>query len=420
MNETAGCPEFHLLNSELNRRGFLKTVMALGGGIVLSGMDGLSVTTAAVGDPLADTIITIYMRGGMDGLMAVPVLGDATLASLRPNQRLNDSMNLNLDGHFGLHPKLATIKQLYDQGQAAVIQAVGTPVGTRSHFDDQKALEYAAYDNPGTTDGWQNRYLQALGTTDVFAGYSTGFQAPAAFRGSAPAMVFEDLNSVTVATPQNFGSKAAYLKILESLHSDGASNWQVAAQHSLVATQRLQGLRVSGTSAYPKTVNGNRFQVLAGMMKQGYGVKTANLEFNGDFDIHDNAGIADGAMSDNFADLDACIKAFKDDIGTLWNNTTIVTITEFGRRLQENASNGFDHGWASAMFVLGGGIRGGQIYTKWPGLTDTRDGDLKVTTDYRNVLAEVMRVRGGMSANKISDVLPGFSPSELGLVKPLA
>jgi uncharacterized protein (DUF1501 family) len=420
MKETAGCPEFHLQTSELNRRGFLKTVMALGGGIVLTGMEGLSVTTAAVGDPLADTIITIYMRGGMDGLMAVPVLGDATLASLRPNQRLNDSMNLNLDGHFGLHPKLATIKQLYDAGQAAVIQAVGTPVGTRSHFDDQKALEYAAYDNPGTTDGWQNRYLQALGTTDVFAGYSTGFQSPASFRGAASAMVFEDLNSVTVAKPSNYSSQAAYLKVLENLHSDGASNWQVAAQHSLVATQRLQGLRVSGTSAYPKTRNGSRFQVLAGMMKQGYGVKTANLEFNGDFDIHDNAGIADGAMADNFADLDACIKAFKDDIGTLWNNTTIITITEFGRRLQENASNGFDHGWASAMFVLGGGIRGGQVYTKWPGLTDTRDGDLKVTTDYRSVLAEVMRVRGGMSAGKIRDVLPSFSPVELGLAKPLA
>ena len=413
------CPEFHELASGITRRNFVKTVMALGGGVMLSSVDGLSVTSAAIGDARSDVIITVYMRGGMDGLLAVPVLGDPTLAKLRPTQRTRDADNLSLDGYFGLHPKLTMLKELYDQGQMAVIQAVGTPVGTRSHFDDQRALEYAAYDNPGTTDGWQNRYLQAMGATDVFSGYSTGFQTPTALRGSVETTVFESFNSVTLAKAGNFTNRDNLIAALKNLHSDGASNWQVAAQHSLVASERLRSVAGTTPAIYPGTTNGRRFSALAAMMKNGLGIKTANLEFDGEFDIHSDAGVVDGNMATNFQSLSDCVRAFKQDIGDLWNNVTIVTVTEFGRRLEQNASNGFDHGWASAMFVMGGGVRGGQVVTKWPGLTDTRDGDLKVTTDYRTVLAEVMKVRGGMPADKISQILPGFQAQDLGIVKPL-
>ena len=142
------CPEFIELERGFSRRTFNNLIMGLGGGLILNAAEGLQVATAAIGDTRADAIITVYMRGGMDGLMAVPILGDPTLTRLRPTQRFADSKNLTLDNHFGLHPALNTFKQLYDQKQLAVIHSVGTPVGTRSHFDDQKALEYAAYNNP--------------------------------------------------------------------------------------------------------------------------------------------------------------------------------------------------------------------------------------------------------------------------------
>ena len=416
--ETA-CPEFQTLAAGVDRRNFMKAVMALGGGFVLGGVEGLTVSTAAVGDPRSDVIITIYMRGGMDGLMAVPVLGDPLLASLRPTQRVKDSDALALDNHFGLHPKLTMLKELYDLGELAVVHSAGTPFGTRSHFDDQKALEYAAYDKPGTTEGWQNRYLQALGTSDVFAGYSTGFQTPPAIQGRANKIVFENLSDVTLGTIPGFSNREAFLSALKTLHSDAASNWQVAAQHTLVASERLRAVAPEWNGSYPSDSNGSRFASLAAMMKGGLGIKSANIEFNGNFDVHADAGVINGTMATNFASLSDCIRAFKSDIGPLWQNVTIVTVTEFGRRLEENASQGFDHGWGSAMFVMGGGVKGGKVVAKWPGLKDTQDGDLRVTIDYRDVLAEIMRYRGGIDTAKIKDILPGFKPQDLGLVRQL-
>ena len=413
------CPEFDDLQRGLTRRTFVNSVLALGGGLVLTAMDGLEFATAAIGDTRADTIITVYMRGGMDGLMAVPVLGDSTLASLRPTQRIADSQNLTLDNHFGLHPALKFFKQLYDQKQLAVIQSVGTPVGTRSHFDDQKALEYAAYANPDTTAGWQNRYLTALGTTDVFAGYSTGFQSPVSLKGPAETTVFENLKFVRLNDFDGL-NHADHIQALKQLYTAGASNWQTTSLNSIAASERLAAMDSgSNTSSYPDTPNGRRFSTLATMLKNGVNIKTANVEIDGNFDVHSNAGISNGEMFNNFSDLNNSLFAFKNDLGSLWNNVTIVTITEFGRRVQENASQGFDHGWASAMFVMGGGVKGGQVIAEWPGLNNLRDGDLKVTLDYRHVLAEVMKYRGGMAADKISGVLPGFTPKDIGIVKQL-
>ena len=414
------CPEFIELERGFTRRTFNNLVMGLGGGLIISATEGLQVTTAAVGDTRADAIITVYMRGGMDGLMAVPILGDPILSKLRPTQHFADSKNLTLDNHFGLHPALNTLKQLYDQKQLAVIHSVGTPIGTRSHFDDQKALEYAAYDNPSNPEGWQNRYLQAIGATDVFAGYSTGYNTPISLKGSAATTVFEDMNDVLLNPGSAIGNRADYVNVLKKMYDTGKSLWATTASNSIVASERLAQIQSAISNDYPKTANGRRFSTLAAMMKQGVNIKTANVEFQANFDVHSAAGISDGQTWNDLRDLDACIAAFKADLADLWNHITIVTVTEFGRRVEENASAGFDHGWASAMFVMGGGVKGGQVVANWPGLSDLRDGDLRVTLDYRHVLAEVMKYRGGIAADRISGVLPGFAAKDIGIVKQLA
>ncbi|MEN9713816.1 MAG: hypothetical protein RLZZ164_480 [Actinomycetota bacterium] len=413
------CPDFIELERGFSRRTFNNLIMGLGGGLILNAAEGLQVATAAIGDTRADAIITVYMRGGMDGLMAVPILGDPTLTRLRPTQRFADSKNLTLDNHFGLHPALNTLKQLYDQKQLAVIHSVGTPVGTRSHFDDQKALEYAAYNNPSNAEGWQNRYLQALGATDVFAGYSTGYNTPISLKGSAATTVFEDMNDVLLNNGSAMVNRSDYVNILKNMYASGKSLWATTASNSIAASERLRQVQAGISGDYPQTSNGRRFSTLAAMLKQGVNIKTANVEFQANFDVHSAAGIADGQTWNDLKDLDACVAAFKNDLADLWNHVTIVTVTEFGRRVEENASAGFDHGWASAMFVMGGGVKGGQVVATWPGLSDLRDGDLRVTLDYRHVLAEVMKYRGGMAADRISGVLPGFAAKDIGIVNQL-
>ena len=413
------CPEFIELERGFSRRTFNNLIMGLGGGLILNAAEGLQVATAAIGDTRADAIITVYMRGGMDGLMAVPILGDPTLTRLRPTQRFADSKNLTLDNHFGLHPALNTLKQLYDQKQLAVIHSVGTPVGTRSHFDDQKALEYAAYNNPSNAEGWQNRYLQALGATDVFAGYSTGYNTPISLKGSAATTVFEDMNDVLLNNGSAMVNRSDYVNILKNMYATGKSLWATTATNSIAASERLREVQAGISGDYPQTSNGRRFSTLAAMLQQGVNIKTANVEFQANFDVHSAAGIADGQTWNDLKDLDACVAAFKNDLADLWNHVTIVTVTEFGRRVEENASAGFDHGWASAMFVMGGGVKGGQVVATWPGLSDLRDGDLRVTLDYRHVLAEVMKYRGGMAADRISGVLPGFVAKDIGIVNQL-
>lgn len=424
-----GCDEFHQLNSGapdgsqgrgFSRRAFLGGVLALGGGLVISAEPGLDYALAAPGEIAADVVIMISMRGGMDGLMAVPVLGDPLLASYRPKTSLADSQNLNLDNHFGLHKNLTAFKSLFDQKELAIVHAVGTPVGTRSHFDDQFAIEMADYDKPDTPTGWQTRFLKATGSTEVLSGVSISQNKPVSLRGATQAGTFEDLNAITIT---NIGDdRDAHLNLLRRMHKFSDHAWAKTALGSIDASERLRKISVSMTASYPDTPLGRRFKTLATLLRGGMPIKTANIDFAGSLDVHSAAGIDNGIMAENFKNLNDTIAAFKQDLGEMWANTTILTITEFGRRLQENASAGLDHGWASAMFVMGGGVKGGQVVAKWPGIdqANLHNGDLAVTLDYRDVISNVLRHRGGLSMAELSSIFPGFKSQDLGLAKTLA
>ncbi len=414
-----GCEEFNQLNRGLSRRGFLTGVLSLGGGLVISVEPGFDYTVAQAAEQKPDTIVMVSMRGGMDGLMAVPVLGDSNLRNYRPKTALVDSQNISLDNHFGLHRDLSGFKTLFDSKELAVVHAVGTPKGTRSHFDDQLAVELAAYEKPGTTAGWQTRYLQATGATEVLSGYSGSQTKPAAFRGANQAVTFEDIASVTITSIGN--DRGAHLRLLQNMHKNSDHVWSKSALNSISASESLKNVAETSLVEYPDTKFGRRLKLLAAMLKAGTAVKTANIDFAGDLDVHSNAGILDGVMADNFKNLNDSVLAFKLDVGSLWNSITIVTVTEFGRRLSENGSAGLDHGWGSAMFVMGGGVNGGKVVADWPGISeaDLSNGDLKVTTDYRHVIADVLRYRGNLSSSELAAIFPDFQPKTLGLAKQL-
>lgn len=420
MNEQpCGCPDFENTQAGLTRRTFLTGMLALGGGLVITSTTGLRYAIAAAGDTGSDVIITLSMRGGMDGLMAVPILGDRDLARLRPTASVLDSQALALDRTFGLHPNLTTFKSLFDARELVVIHAAGTPFGTRSHFDDQNSLELAAYGKPGTSSGWQNRYLEAAGITSVLSGIAVSDQTPVALYGDASTMAFESLDDIALGDIET--DHKTYVDTLKRIHNRSDHHWSQTAIDSLTASEALKQVKSNPSVTYPDSSSANRFKVLASLLKAGIPIKTAAIDFDGEFDVHSNAGVRTGSMANNFADMSATIAAFKADLGILWRRVTIVTLTEFGRRLEENASAGVDHGWASVMFVMGGGVKGGQVVTKWPGLAERQldSGDLAVTTDYRHVLAEVLKVRGGLSSDAVSAVLPSFVPKPLNITHPL-
>lgn len=416
MTSDHGCVEFQALTKELDRRSFIRSVMAVGGGLVIGVDPGMTYALAEPGDAKG-VVVTLTLRGGMDGLMAVPLLGSALLQSYRPKTSLADSEVFNLDGVFGLHKNLVGFKALYDSRELAVIHAAGTPIGTRSHFDDQRAVELAAYEAGPTQGGWQSRYLQAAGHTEILSGFSGSRTLPTSFTGSAQSVAFQALSDISL-TPVG-RSKQDYLNLLTSLHNGRRTTWSFAARTSLLASERLGSLDAGQTITYPTDQFSSRLKLLATLLKSGIPIKTANIEFQGDLDVHDDAGIRDGVMANNFARLNDGIMAFRADLGSIWNNTVLVTVTEFGRRLQENASAGLDHGWASAMFVMGGQVRGGQVIAKWPGIEkkDLLNGDLRVTTDYRDVLSGVLRDAGGLSTEGLRQVFPNYKPGQLDLIK---
>ncbi len=419
--QTAGCTDFLNTQAALSRRGFFKGVMALGGGVVLS-TQGLDLAFADNFDetggstPAGDIMVNLNMRGGMDGLLAVPVLGAAGIGAARPTLALADSELLPLDGFFGLHPKLAGFKQLFDAKELSIAHAVGTPFGTRSHFDDQLAIELSAYYSNTTVDGWQSRLLKSTGATAVFSGIGVSQNNPVSLKDAPGGVAFDAFSDVLLKDFKM--ERGAQLELLQILHNDSGRYWSAVAQTSLAATAQLEKVAQTAAGTYPDTEVASRFKLLAQLIKAGLPIRTANVDFDGDLDVHVAAGNRTGAMADNFQRLNDAIMAFRADLGPLWQRTTVTTITEFGRRFEENAAAGLDHGWASVMFVMGGSVSGGKVHARWPGIGagDLVNGDLKVTTDYRSVLAHVMQQRAGISSTQLTQIFPNFKPEEISLV----
>jgi hypothetical protein len=174
---------------------------------------------------------------------------------------------------------------------------------------------------------------------------------------------------------------------------------------------------------YPNTGTGQRFKDVAALLKAGIGVRAVDIEFQGDWDMHANMGnLETGWLTSYLADLAGSISSFREDLGVLWSRVTVVTVTEFGRRVSQNQSTGTEHGWGSSTFVAGGGVNGGKIHGRFPGLDNKqlKDGDLVVTADYRSLLTEILTRRAGITAEGASQVFPNFRPEVLSVMKHLS
>ncbi|GIM93107.1 DUF1501 domain-containing protein [Paractinoplanes toevensis] len=406
-----GCAE----NVTISRRGLL-------GAAALTGLAGAGVSTQlafAAPGYTGDTLVVLSLHGGFDGLSAIAPIGDTDYYRARPTIALPKSQVIAGDGTFGLHPALNPLLPLWKGGKLAAVHAVGQPNPTRSHFAAMDAMENAA---PGTSirSGWLDRMLGGTGATGPLAGVSVGGAMPSRlFAGPVPAVSMAAIDKFTLAGDSVKRPMAAALTAMYADAPPHLAGPALAAGKALTATAAIRGTTYTPANgaAYPATELGGALRDVARLIKSKTGLVTAAVDC-GDWDMHDALGTATKGqrMHDNLTDLALALAAFATDLGPAgMNGVTLLTISEFGRRVQENASHGADHGHGNAMLLLGGGVRGGKVYTNWPGLSPGAlvAGDLAATTDYRSVIGELLQKRCGFGS--LSEVFPGIEPSAFGL-----
>ncbi|WP_168929696.1 DUF1501 domain-containing protein [Nocardioides sp. GY 10127] len=417
--QPAGCDEGCRVT---NRRSLLRGAI-LGGTSVMVGGASITYSGAAAAAPglvtpaprpASSVIVVVSMRGAADGLSIVVPHAELAYYAGRPTTAIPKASLLGADAQFGFHPAMAPLMPLWKAGRLAAVHATGLPVANRSHFAAMEELEDAA---PGseTRSGWLNRLVGANGDHATVEALAVGNGLPALVSGPQPTMSFDELDSAELAGGNARDNRSPRRKALNRLWATqgGEMGGSVrTALTSLVDLAPAQDVRPAYRSAYPGQLGG-ALQDVARVLKADIGVAAVTVD-TGSWDMHVNMGGPGGGwMVDNVSELAGSIATFFTDLGPVADKVTLVTITEFGRRVQENGSRGTDHGWGGVMLVAGAGVKGG-YYSRWPGLENTLDADLAVTTDYRDVLAEVVTARTSASA---AAVFPGHSWSSLGMMR---
>lgn len=377
--------------------------------------------------PRGDTLVCVFLRGGADGLNMVVPHGDDSyyahrplLGIARPDDRQASAKAVDLDGFFGLHPALAPLDDIYRAGQMAFVHATGSPDETRSHFEAMDLMERGAV--TGEYSGWLARHLATLDTQNESALRAVGIgdMLQASLTGTVSATALQSIADYhLLGRDERVGEMQALLYALYSRSGDllAATAQQTFAAIEVLGKIDTQGYTPAGR-AYPDDEFGLGLQTIAQLIKADVGVEVACIDLGG-WDTHVAQGGAEGLMANNLAALANGLAAFYEDLQRQMGSVTLVVMSEFGRRLQENGGLGTDHGHGNMMMLMGGGIAGGQVFSRWPGLHDEQlvgPGDLAVTTDYRDVLGEILRKR--LNNPLVADVFPDYAISEHGLVVP--
>jgi uncharacterized protein (DUF1501 family) len=364
-------------------------------------------TAPGVDQPI---IVAIFQRGAADGVSMVVPFGDKNYAALRPQIAIAEPSKsggesaIDLDGFFGLHPSLDSLKPVFDDGHLAIVHAVGSPDNTRSHFDAQDYMESGTPGNKSVSDGWLNRYLQAkpAGSATPFRAVALSPTMPRALAGTASAVAMQRVSEFGIrggrATPE-------IEEMFADLYKDTFS-----AVKMLRAANSEQYAPSSGVQ-YPNSPFGQALLQIAQLVKSDVGLEVAFAEVGG-WDTHANQGAGRGQLATRLKDFGDGLAALYRDLGDRMRNVVIVTMTEFGRAIRQNGSGGTDHGHASCLLLAGGPVKGGKVYGRWPGLApgQLHEGrDLALTTDFRNVFSEILV--NHMGVKDAAKVFPNFKPS---------
>ncbi|MFM9098848.1 MAG: DUF1501 domain-containing protein [Actinomycetota bacterium] len=415
----ARCPEGR---EGFSRRQFLRG-MALFGGMTVLSANGIRYTFAASTTEVPDVVVTLVLRGGFDGLSAVVPTDENLMRRVRGQIYIPNASLLPLDREFGLHPALKKLVPLWENKELAIVNTIGAPTHSRSHFDEISDVAYAAYGEKDKRSGWIARFLDVAGSGSVVQSVGIGSTTRQLIGGKAAPVNVESINNFRLDSI--YGYKAEDLAgFIDETHGRWTNIWATQAKSTIQALDQIAkaGAQRSAVS-YPSTGTGQRFRDVAALLKAGIGVRAVDVEFQGDWDMHANMGtLENGWLTSYLADLAGSIAAFREDLGVLWSRVTVVTVTEFGRRVSQNQSTGTEHGWGTSTFVAGGGVNGGKIHGRFPGLDEKqlKDGDLVVTADYRSLLTEILTRRAGITAQGAEQVFPNFRPEVLSVMKHLS
>lgn len=343
-------------------------------------------------------LVTVFQRGGVDGLNVVVPYGEKSYYDYRPTIAVpapskERSSALDLDGFFGLHPSLQPLLPFYKSGELAVVHAAGSPHATRSHFEAQDYMESAVPGTKSARDGWLNRYLHESQHPEAtaFRGIGMGPVLPRALRGTEPALALGGM----LGAGEELGETETVYGTLYSRETDSLLSG--TSREMFEAIKQLKSLRDSTATPangvrYPQSPFGRSMRDLARLIKSNLGIEVAFVDVGG-WDTHAGQGSVEGTLSQRLGQYAQAISAFRRDLGDRMADVVILTMSEFGRTARENGNAGTDHGKANVMFVLGAGVKGGKVYGQWPGLARellNEDRDLAMTTDFRDVFAEVL------------------------------
>jgi len=404
----------------VSRRAFLRAgALAL----VSLGLDPLFLDRAAFArEPAAPgrrrVLVCLFQRGAVDGLSMIVPHGDPLYYRERPRIAIPADQALDLDGHFGLHPALSGLLPMWRQGALAPVLAVGSPDLTRSHFDAQDYMESGTPGVKSTADGWLNRCAQhaAEHKNTVFQSVAFGPQLPRILAGSAPALAITDLRAFGIRAGGP-GVRDKLTRAFEQLYNESATGIVASsAAEGFQAVQTLQRIqpaeyRPENGAEYPKGKLGSSLMQIAQLIKADVGLEQAFADAGG-WDTHIAQGAGEGQLATRLRELGDSLEAFALDLGDRMRDVVVLTMSEFGRTVAENGSIGTDHGHATAMFVMGGGVRGGRVAGQWPGLDPAQQfqgRDLAVTTDFRDLFGEILVRHAG--ASDLTAVFPGHDAS---------
>ena len=355
-------------------------------------------------------LVAIFQRGAVDGLNVVVPFGEQRYYELRPSISIpkpdgTPNSAVDLDGFFGLHPSLAPLKPLFDAQHLAIVDAVGSPDPTRSHFDAQDYMESGTPGLKATTDGWMNRaLLKPTGAPSPLRAVSLGSGLPRTLRGRNDAIAMNNLNEFQVRDSRSAATfESMYDHSLDTvLHGTGKETFSAV---KIMQSIQKQSYSPANGAKYPGGRFGQSLQQIARLIKADVGIEVAFADIGG-WDTHVNEP---NQLANNLTEFGQSLASFYQDLGDRMEDVTVVTMSEFGRTAREKGDRGTDHGHANVMFVMGGDVRGGKVHGDWPGLAEEQlyEGrDLNLTTDFRDVLGELVAKHLGNP--NLKSLFPGY------------
>jgi uncharacterized protein (DUF1501 family) len=409
-----------------SRRVFLKgSAFAIFGAGAIPAWLSRSVYAADGPSRRKKVLVAIFQRGAVDGLNMVVPFGEQRYYDLRPSIAIpkpdgSPQSAVDLDGFFGLHPSLAPLKPIFDARHLAIVDAVGSPDPTRSHFDAQDYMESGTPGLKATADGWMNRALPKIsGPASPVRAVSLGSNLSRSMRGHNDAVAVNNLNDFQVRDSRGAASfESMYDTTLDTmLHGTGKETFSAV---KIMQSIQKQSYTPANGASYPNGGLGNNLRQIARLIKADVGLEVAFADIGG-WDTHVNEvgpQPAVGQLANNLAQFGQSLAAFYQDLGERMEDVTVVTMSEFGRTARENGNRGTDHGHANVMFVMGGDVQGGKVYGEWPGLAEEQlyEGrDLALTSDFRDVLGEL--VSKHLGNQNLKAVFPGYeNPKFRGLL----